>query len=359
MARQNKSHASDSPTGGKNAPAPAKSIPGDFSCGILLFNDQKKITAYNSEAARLIGWTNKNAPPTFEDLPATLQTLVQNGLKKSGAFQDEQVVISAADKTGNSLRAQTIPAHSSKGEISSIIVLLHDVTALDENMRRFERLATLGTLSASMAHEIKNALVPIKTFTDLLVEKNQDAELGEIVRREMNRIDSIVSQMLRFGVRVKSAFSPTSVHEILDHGLRLIQHELDRKQIQLHRAFTAPTDLVRGDAHQLEQAFINLLFNALEAMRSQGKLSVATEIVTEDLEKQLRIQIRDTGVGIAAENIPQLFEPFFTTKKDGTGLGLPITRRIIQEHRGSISVESELGKGTTFSVQFPLHQRSD
>ena len=358
MARQTKSHTSDSPTGGKNAPAPAKSIPGDFSCGILLFNDRKKITAYNSEAARLIGRKNKNAPPTFEDLPATLQAFVQTGLKKSGSFLDEQITFSGIGSE-NPVRAQTIPAHSSNGEISSVVVLLHDLTALDENMRRFERLATLGTLSASMAHEIKNALVPIKIFTDLLVEKNQDAELGDIVRREMNRIDSIVSQMLKFGVRVKSAFLPTSVHEILDHGLRLIQHELDQKQIQLHRAFTAPSDLVHGDTHQLEQAFINLLFNAIEAMRSQGKLSVATEIVTEDLEKQLRIQIHDTGVGIAAENIPQLFEPFFTTKKDGTGLGLSITRRIIQEHRGSISVESKLGKGTTFSVQFPLHQRSE
>jgi len=330
-------------------------IPGDFSCGILLLDDQKKITAINSEAARLIGWRNKNAPPTFGDLPDELRELVGTGLKKNGSFQDEQIIFAAHGKTENPIRTQTIPAHSSKGEISGIVVLLHDLTALDENMRRFERLATLGTLSASMAHEIKNALVPVKTFVDLLVEKNQDAELSEIVRRETNRIDSIVSQMLKFGVRVKSAFAPTSVHEILDHGLRLIQHELDRKQIQLHRALNAPSDLVRGDAHQLEQAFINLLFNALEALRSQGKLSVATEVVTEDSEKKLRIQIRDTGVGIAAENIPQLFEPFFTTKKDGTGLGLPITRRIIQEHRGTISVESELGKGTTFTIHFPLH----
>ena len=354
MSRQNKSSPPEHSDSGKNSPAIAKTIPGDFSCGIILFDDRKKITAFNSEAARLIGWKNKNAAPAFETIPPALGELVSAGLKKPSSFQDEQVVFSATDKTENSIRAQTIPLHSAKGEAAGIMVLLHDLTALDENMRRFERLATLGTLSASMAHEIKNALVPIKTFVDILVEKNQDAELGEIVRRETNRIDSIVSQMLKFGGRVKAAFSPTSVHEILDHGIRLIQHQLDGKQIRLHRSFNAPNDSVHADAHQLEQAFINLFFNALEAMRPNGELGVATEIVAKDAENQLRIQIRDTGIGISAENIPQLFEPFFTTKKNGTGLGLPITRRIIQEHRGTISVESELGKGTTFSIHFPL-----
>ena len=232
---------------------------------------------------------------------------------------------------------------------------------LDKNLRRLERLASLGTLSAGLAHEIRNALVAMKTFVDLLLEKNQDAELAEIVRREIGRIDSIVAQMLKFAGPSLPTLAPIRLHEILDRSLRLLHHQLEAKMISLHRSYAAGSDLVRGDDYQLEQAFVNLFLNALEAMGPNGKLDVTTEIAEAELndsrapmgQRQLRVRIKDSGMGIAPECMARLFEPFFTTKKNGTGLGLAITRRIIQEHGGAISVESELNQGATFSVLLP------
>jgi signal transduction histidine kinase len=227
--------------------------------------------------------------------------------------------------------------------------------ASGEKMQRLDRLVNLGMLSAGMAHEIKNGMVAVKTFVDLLLEKNRDAELGEIVGREMERINAIVTQMLRMAAPGPAAFKTVSVHGLLDHSLRLVEHQISGKLISLERDYKAAHDAVRGDEFQLQQAFMNLLLNAIEAMGANGALTVGTE-TTEG--GQLRIQIRDTGTGVTPENQARLFEPFFTTKKNGTGLGLAISRRIVLEHRGTISAQSENGKGSTFSISLPVSDAS-
>jgi signal transduction histidine kinase len=224
---------------------------------------------------------------------------------------------------------------------------------LEERLAQLDRLASMGTLAAVMAHEIKNALVAGKTFIDLLLEKNQDSELVDVVRREMGRIDAIVSRMLRFGGPARSGFSEVRLHEILDHSLRLAQPILEDKSITLTRSFEAARDLTQGDAYQLQQAFVNLVLNALEATGPHGTLSVATEVIAA-VPARLRVTIKDSGVGIPAEHMARLFEPFFTTKPNGTGLGLAITRRIILEHGGDITAESQPGNGTTFCVLLPV-----
>jgi signal transduction histidine kinase len=224
-----------------------------------------------------------------------------------------------------------------------------------EKMQRLERLANLGVLSAGLAHEIKNGMVAIQTFVDLLLEKNQDAELGDIVRHELRRINGIVSQMLRIGAPGRAGFKTVHVHEVLDHSLRLLQPQITVKLIAVEKNYRAPSDAVHGDDAQLQQTFMNLLFNAVEAMGPNGTLTVGTEITGNgDGERTLQIQIRDTGRGIAPENLALLFEPFFTTKKNGTGLGLAISRRIIGEHQGSIQAHSEPGVNTTFSILLPV-----
>ena len=223
--------------------------------------------------------------------------------------------------------------------------------ASGEKMQRLDRLANLGMLSAGMAHEIKNGMVAVKTFVDLLLEKNRDAELGEVVGRELERINAIVTQMLRFAAPGQPAFKTVRVHGLLDHSLRLVEHQISGKLISLDRDYKAAPDTVRGDEFQLQQAFMNLLFNAIEAMGANGALTVGTEIADGG---QLRIQIRDTGTGVAPENQGRLFEPFFTTKKNGTGLGLAISQRIVFEHRGTITAQSENNKGSTFSISLPV-----
>jgi two-component system NtrC family sensor kinase len=214
-----------------------------------------------------------------------------------------------------------------------------------------------------MAHEIKNALVAGKTFIDLLIEQNKDSELVEVVRREIARIEAIVSRMHKFSGPGRAEFGQVHLHEVLDHSLRLMEPQLASKSAVLNRSFRADPDLLLGDDYQLQQAFVNLFLNALEALGPNGTLSVTTETCAPGASSakrgdtvngpHIRVAITDTGVGILPENMVHLFEPFFTTKPHGTGLGLAITRRIIQEHQGAVSVESHPGQGTTFQILLP------
>jgi signal transduction histidine kinase len=221
-------------------------------------------------------------------------------------------------------------------------------------MKRLDRLANLGLLSAGMAHEIKNGMVAIKTFVDLLAKKNPDAELTEVVGRELHRINAIVTQMLRIAAPKSAHFTTVKIHEALDHSLRLLQHQASGKLISIKRDYRAAPDTVRGDDAQLQQAFMNMLLNALEAMGMNGALTVGTEIVNgETGARSVKIKIQDTGSGIAPENLARMFEPFFTTKKNGTGLGLAISHGIVLEHHGTIEVQSERNKGSTFSISLP------
>ena len=247
-----------------------------------------------------------------------------------------------------------------------MVLVLNDLTPvqrIEQHIQQLDRLASVGTVAAGIAHEIKNALVAGKTFVDLLLEKHEDAELVEVVRREMGRIDAMVSRMRRFAGSDRPVFREVGLHEILDHSLRLIQPQLENRLISVNRSFQASPDRLHGDDYQLQQAFVNLFLNALEAMGPNGTLSVATNLLPSGATPadpgqkaagtRLGLLIQDNGIGIRPEHMARLFEPFFTTKPNGTGLGLLITRRIIQEHRGTITVESQPDKGTSFQITLP------
>ncbi len=222
-------------------------------------------------------------------------------------------------------------------------------TPLPENLRRLDRLANLGLVSASVAHEIKNGLVAISTFVELLAAKGEDKEMADVVSRELVRINSLVTQMLRYSAPQPRAFATVRAHELLDHSLRLLEHQMDGRLIALQRDYRAVSDAVHGDESQLQQAFMNLFLNAVEAVGSNGAVTVTTETVGA----HLKISVRDSGPGIAQENLARLFEPFFTTKKNGTGLGLAICRRVVEEHRGTIEIHSEPGNGSVFIISLP------
>jgi len=263
--------------------------------------------------------------------------------------------------------------NASIGEMLGALMVLTDITALKRlelQIRRSDRLASLGTLSAGMAHEIKNPLVSIKTFAQLLPERYQDSDFREtfsnLIGHEIARIDSLVNQLLRFARPAKPVLKPMHVHEVLEKSLLLVGHRLYQKDIKLTRSWEANVDTIRADADQLEQVFLNFFLNAMDAMKTTGELNVRTEIRGDEdwvsaltqtngkTDEILRITIRDTGEGIRAEDIPHVFDPFFTTKDYGTGLGLSVVHGIIQEHGGQIEVESELKKGTAFHILLPL-----
>jgi signal transduction histidine kinase len=260
----------------------------------------------------------------------------------------------------------------SEGGVGAALVLtdVSSAVACEQRLEQMDRLANLGTLVASTAHEIRNALVAGKTFLDLLLEKNREAELSEIVQREMARIDAIVSRLLKFAGPDNTTIGPVHLHEVLDYSLRLLHPQFESKAIVVERAFHAAGDVVNGNESSLQQAFVNLMLNSAEAMDQKGKLKVTTESLVPDSGRSggilgaanssdVRVIIEDTGMGISAENMPRLFEPFFTTKPAGTGLGLAITQRIIHEHRGKIDVESQPAQGAAFIVTLRTWPEAD
>ncbi len=323
-----------------------------FACGVLVVDARKRIVACTAEAAEHLHRDEAkllNAP--LSSLPAPLARLIQETARSGKAILNREIPLGHA----TALRASILPVKTR--EPMEIVVVLNSLTStpfFEQNLRRLDRLAGLGTLSASMAHEIKNGMVAIKTFVDLLAQKGQDTELTEVVGRELERINTIVTQMLRFAAPNRAAFTTVRVHDVLDHSLRLMQHQISGKLISLQRHYQAEPDTVHGDDAQLQQVFMNLLLNALEAMGTNGVLTIKTETMKDERSvRLLRINIQDTGVGIAPEHLDRLFEPFFTTKKNGTGLGLAISQRIALEHRGLIHVQSDLGKGSRFSLLLP------
>jgi signal transduction histidine kinase len=325
------------------------------ACGIIVVGARGRIVACTAAAATQLHMKRaqlENAPAN--SLPAPLPKLILAAANSGKTVAGREIESPIPEGGTTLLRASILPLKS--GASTQVIVVLNSPSPAqvsDQNMRRLDRLAGLGTLSASMAHEIKNGMVAIKTFVDLLAQKNQEAELTEVVGRELQRINTIVTQMLRLAAPKTATFTDVQMHELLDQSLRLLQHQIGAKMISVRRNYQAAPDTARGNDAQLQQVFMNLLLNAIEAMGTNGVLTVDTEIAECGGQRLLKVHIQDTGVGVARENLVRLFEPFFTTKKHGTGLGLAISKRIALEHHGAIEARSDIARGSIFTLTLP------
>jgi nitrogen-specific signal transduction histidine kinase len=345
----------------------------NLTTGVIAAGLDERITVFNNEAGQITELDSGEIEEQYLDkLPAPLRDTLRKTLQTGAGQENSELTLRSGDRS-TVVRASSSIFHGQEGEMLGALMVLTDITALKRlelQIRRSDRLASLGTLSAGMAHEIKNPLVSIKTFAQLLPERYQDSDFREtfsnLIGHEIERIDSLVNQLLRFARPAKPVLKPMHVHEILEKSLLLVGHRLYQKDIKLTRSWEASVDTIRADGDQLEQVFLNFFINAMDAMKTGGELDVQTEIRTDEewvsaltqtngtAHEILRITIRDTGEGIRSEDIPHVFDPFFTTKDYGTGLGLSVVHGIIQEHGGQIEVESELKKGTAFHILFPL-----
>jgi PAS domain S-box-containing protein len=347
----------------------------NLTSGVIAVGTDERITVFNNEAGQITHLNSQEMlDRSLDELPEPLREPLRATLR-TGESQENRESILRSGNEGVIIRGSTSIFHGQDRQVLGALMVLTDITAikrLELQIRRSDRLASLGTLSAGMAHEIKNPLVSIKTFAQLLPERYQDSDFREtfsnLIGHEIDRIDSLVNQLLRFARPAKPHLKPMHVHEILEKSLLLIGHRLFQKDIKLTRSWEANVDTIRADADQLEQVFLNFFLNAMDAMKRGGELSVSTQIRTGEewvaamaqtngdgqSQEVLRITIRDTGEGIRSEDVPHVFDPFFSTKDYGTGLGLSVVHGIIQEHGGQIEVESELKKGTTFHILLPL-----
>ena len=325
--------------------------------GMIVVSSSRQILACSEAAGHLMGLRPADLlgrPASV--LPPVLLTIIEETLTKGEPISHRTIHLSSGRKESALVQVNTQAARQGAG-VLSVCVELQDATyarAIATNLEHLDRLANLGLLGTGIAHEIKNALVAVRTFVDLLVERSKDDELAHLVSHEIARIDAIVQEVLRGAIREEFTMLPLNTHALLKDVLNLLRYELRARSIQITCKLDAASDFTRGDERQLRHALLNLLINAIEAMNDGGQLVVSTEVSKASDRKQICIMITDDGSGIRPEHLPRLFSPFFTTKKDGTGLGLAITRRIVQQHDGAITVESKLNKGTTFQVLLPL-----
>ncbi len=243
-----------------------------------------------------------------------------------------------------------------------------DLKQSQDLIRRADRLSSLGMLTAGLAHEIRNPLVAIRTFTQLLPERYLDPEFRNsfqaLALKEVDRICGLINDLLSFARPSTPNVSEENLDEIVDSIVRILETEAKEKEVLIYRRLAAHLPKIFIDKEQIKQVIMNIILNALQSIEGRGVVEVATRLFTKNgSEQYVQIEVRDSGVGILEKDLEDIFNPFFTTKKDGSGLGLSISHQIVQEHEGYIVVESQVGKGTTFSVNLPVrhlnHQRTE
>ncbi len=273
----------------------------------------------------------------------------------------------------------TYPIKNQDGEIIRVIKIKRDITeavsdrwekkirALKEDMNKLiqeDRMISLGKLVASSAHEINNPIQGLLTFSHLIqkilnedLPGKDDVEMIRkhvaLMSRELERCGNIVSGLLSFARESPVEYVKTDLNEVLAAVTTLVRHKMELHNIALSLRLSPVPVIIHGDANQLQQCFLNLIFNAIEAINVGGEIIVKSELDTSG--NNSLIEIHDTGSGISEESMDHIFDPFFTTKQEGegTGLGLSIVYGVIKNHGGSIKVESHEGKGSSFLLTFP------
>jgi signal transduction histidine kinase len=231
-------------------------------------------------------------------------------------------------------------------------------------MRRADRLAALGTLAAGLAHEIRNPLVAIKTLADLLPERLDDEEFRNgfvrIASAEVDRISSLLNDLLHFARPSEPQLTIEDVSKIMEETILLLSIQLKKKGLEIIRQYEEDLPPIAIDREQIKQVFLNMLMNATDAVSEEGRIKVEISRATNGNGKEvLQIGISDTGAGIDEADLENIFIPFFTTKEKGSGLGLPISNQIIEEHKGTINVTSHVGEGSSFVITLPIPEEID
>ncbi len=284
-------------------------------------------------------------------------------LKKNGEIISTEVCFSVIQDTNDN--------------ISGLSCIFRDISArktMEQNLARVDKLASLGELAAGMAHEIKNPLAGIAGAMQIMA-KNYHSEspyhfVFNEVQEQVKKLDSFVNSLLQFARPGQTHFSDVDIEDIIDKVHFLVMGQLDKKKITVTKMYGEQSTTVQGDAGQLQQVFLNIILNAIDAMDMEGVLTIEIQVTALSsmppvlqtcmnprcLQKtaMLNVAISDTGYGIEAESLEKIFNPFHTTKCKGTGLGLSISHRIIEQHGGVITVKSIQGVGSTFTVSLPV-----
>jgi PAS domain S-box-containing protein len=342
-----------------------------FVNGLVTLDLDGRVVTVNPAAEALTGCAasalrGRAAADAFQHLPE-LRDLLLETLRTRVGVGPVSFVLSRSDGRSVPVELATTPLLGSEEQALGVVAVLRDLTPvrqLEEQLRRSDRLAALGTLAAGLAHEIKNPLTAIMTFSRHIARRFNDERFRErfqsVVPRELERINAIVDGLLRLARPARLVLAPVHLPPLLEQALELYAPQIEARGIRVRREVTVGVPPVPGDAEQLYQAFLNLVANAIDAMEEGGTLTVTLGWSRPEdgpdgaPRDRLVVEVADTGSGIKPEESPNVFNPFFTTKSGGTGLGLAIAHKIIEDHGGTVTFRSAPSQGTVFAVGLPL-----
>ena len=325
--------------------------------GLVAMDRESRIIAFNQTAefvlrktaGEVIGQMAKDVlPEACRDLLRTLEVEKQIIAKEIDCFLTD----------GRTIPLEVIATVLEEEDgARGVVVLFRDITEikqLKKEIAQSQRLASLGSLAAGVAHEIRNPLSSIKGFATYFKERYRDnpddSQTADIMVQEVDRLNRVIGQLLDYARPMTMNRRETAIQTVIQHALRMIESQAREKGVVIQTELQADVAALLIDPDRIKQVFLNLYLNAIGAMEGGGILSVALFSMTD---RRIRIEVRDTGVGIDPKDLNRIFDPYFTTKSSGTGLGLAIVQKIIEAHRGEIQVASTPGLGTTVSVILP------
>lgn len=328
--------------------------------GLLACDTEERIVSFNQTAEAVLGLSAREVlgKKAGEVLPEPLTRLAEELRTEEEVIEKE---IECPLQTGERIPMDVSVSvlEGDDGTPLGHIILFRDLTEIQELKReveRAQRLASLGRLAAGIAHEIRNPLSSIKGFATYFGERYKDVpedrSTAEIMVQEVERLNRVIGQLLEFARPMRVQRKPTSLQSLVQHALKMVERDAKAKHIRIHTSLSPEVHEVSIDPDRINQVFLNLYLNAIEAMENGGTLSVVLR--PDEDPGRVKIAISDTGAGIKKEDLVHVFDPYFTTKPSGTGLGLAIVHKIIESHRGEVRVESEPGRGTTVSITLPV-----
>jgi two-component system, NtrC family, sensor histidine kinase HydH len=327
--------------------------------GLIATDNKGRIILYNRFSQELTGVQEKQAlgqtTAVFKDLPE-LREAFASPEKQHGVPVPREVCLIGDTGSRHTVQLSRLAIIDSDDSFVGTLIMIQDlsqVKKLEEDLRKSERLAALGKMAAGVAHELRNPLSSIKGLALLLqskfTEQNKDRETATIMVQEVERLNRSISELLDYARPQKLQKKEVYLQSFLQKAVSLIR--IDAEAAGVEMVVDLPVDLppIPGDEDKLNQVFLNLFLNAIQAMEHGGKLKVSAT----GAEGRVRIVVSDTGCGIAPEDIGRVFDPYFTTKPEGTGLGMAMSAKIIEEHGGEVTLESKQEQGTSVIVEIP------
>lgn len=335
---------------------------------VLAVDEKLAVTAINFTGAELLGVAAQECiGRDVTDFAPGLAPLLQKTIQQRSNLPPAERTVDRPGGRSFPAECETSVISDAQDAVVGALLVFHDLTErkrIEEQMRRMDRLASVGTLAAGVAHEIKNPLVAIQTFAQLLPERYEDESFrtgfGSVVRGEIARINSLVQDLLDFARPVQGEIGPVDLHDLMERAETLLGNDMKSGNVRLVKEFGCSATIVRGNPEQLYQVVINVLQNAVEAMpESGGTITVATHLTVvgdgpPGGKRVVELSFADTGRGIEKEDLARIFDPFFSRKDHGSGLGLAVCHGILKNHGAEINVISTPGKGTTFVFAIPV-----